>query len=53
MSNWFTVDKDGLAQILEKRGKGFAVLELIQNAWDEDGVTRVDVRVDRINGSPF
>lgn len=32
--DWFTVDKQGLAKLLEKRGKAFAVFELIQNAWD-------------------
>lgn len=31
---WFEVDKDGLAKLLERKGKAFAVLELIQNAWD-------------------
>lgn len=40
---WFEVDKAGLAKLLEDRGKAFAVLELIQNAWDAEGVTRVDV----------
>lgn len=38
----FTVDKKGLAKLLERRGKEFAVTELIQNAWDED-TTRVEV----------
>lgn len=35
MSSWFAVDREGLSQILERRGKAFAVLELISNAWDE------------------
>jgi hypothetical protein len=39
---WFSVDKQGLAQILERRGRSFAVLELISNSWDQN-VTRVDV----------
>lgn len=34
--DWFTVDKTGLAKLLEKKGKAFAVFELIQNAWDTD-----------------
>lgn len=38
----FEVDKTGLAKILERRGKHFAVAELIQNAWDEDA-TEVEV----------
>jgi hypothetical protein len=38
---WFAVDKQGLAKILERKGKEFALLELIQNAWDEPGVNKV------------
>lgn len=38
----FVVDKAGLAKILERRGKAFAAIELIQNAWDEE-TTQVDV----------
>lgn len=34
--DWFTVDKTGLAKLLDKRGKSFALFELIQNAWDTD-----------------
>jgi hypothetical protein len=40
---WFAVDRAGLGKILRRRGIEFAVFELIQNAWDEDGVTRVEV----------
>ena len=43
MRDWFTVDKDGLAKVLGRRGKAFAVLELIQNAWDAPGATQVEV----------
>lgn len=39
---WFAVDRKGLAQILERRGKAFAVLELLSNAWDQN-VTHVTV----------
>jgi len=35
----FEVDKEGLAKILERRGKEFAVTELVQNAWDENTKT--------------
>lgn len=35
-NNWFTVDKEGLAQLLGGRPKGTIVTELVQNAWDED-----------------
>ena len=40
-SAWFEVDKQGLAKILERKGKEFALMELIQNAWDEPGVSKV------------
>ena len=35
-SNWFDVDRKGLAKLLERRGKEFLVFELIQNAWDQN-----------------
>jgi len=35
------VDLAGLRQLVERRGKSFALLELLQNCWDEQGVTRV------------
>lgn len=38
--DWFDVDVDGLAKLLERRGKAFALFELVQNAYDED-CTRV------------
>jgi hypothetical protein len=40
---WFEVDRAGLAKILKRKGIEFAVFELIQNAWDEAGVTSVHV----------
>jgi hypothetical protein len=39
---WFDVDKSGLAKLLERRGRAFAVIELVQNAWDT-GATEVSV----------
>ncbi|HEX7600664.1 MAG TPA: hypothetical protein VF316_03625, partial [Polyangiaceae bacterium] len=39
---WFSVDKAGLAKLLDRRGKAFAVCELISNAWDTS-TTAVDV----------
>lgn len=42
-SNWFSVDKEGLAKIMARKGKEFAIFELIQNCWDENGVTHVTV----------
>src|SRR5213076_574706 len=46
MNNWFEVDRQGLAQILERKGKEFALFELIQNGWDEPGVTKVTVSLE-------
>ena len=46
MKNWFEVDRHGLAQILERKGKEFVLFELIQNGWDEPGVTEVSVTLD-------
>lgn len=50
--NWFEVDRAGLGALLERRGKWFALLELIQNAYDEPGVTTVSVLLDPIPGRP-
>jgi hypothetical protein len=49
---WFEVDHEGLAQVLERRGKAFVLFELIGNAWDEKA-TEVDVTLERIAGSKF
>ena len=46
MKNWFEVDKQGLARILERKGKEFVVFELVQNCWDEPGVTKVTVSLE-------
>lgn len=43
MKDWFTVDKEGLAKVLGRRDKAFALMELIQNAWDAEGVSLVEV----------
>lgn len=45
MNNWFEINKEGLAKILARKGKEFALFELIQNAWDEPGVTTVEVKL--------
>ena len=49
----FEVDKRGLEKLLERRGREFAVLELVQNALDERGVTRVDVRIEPVPGTRY
>lgn len=46
--DWFQVDRKGLAALLERKGKSFALFELVQNAWDENGVSRVDVNLHAI-----
>lgn len=50
---WFEVDKEGLSKLLERRGKGWVVAELIQNAWDESKTTRVEVELEPIPGRPL
>lgn len=49
-TNWFAVDRDGLAKLLAQRGREFAVLELVQNGLDEPGVTSVTVKLAPIEG---
>jgi len=51
MSNWFDVDKAGLAKLLAGRSKAFVLYELLQNAWDEPNVKRVDVTVEPVAGT--
>ena len=48
MKNWFEVDRQGLAKILERKGKEFALFELAQNAFDEPGVTKVSVTLEHL-----
>lgn len=43
---WLEVDIDGLRQTLRRKGKAFAIFELIQNGWDEDA-TEVNVTLSR------
>lgn len=40
------VDKAGLANVLARRGPEFVIYELLQNAFDEDGVTEVGVEIE-------
>lgn len=50
MAGWFDVDKNGLKQLLENKPKGFILRELIQNAWDEPGVTECKVSIAPVPG---
>lgn len=47
----FDVDRDGLAAILERRGRSFALAELVANAWDS-GTDRVDVTIEPLANVP-
>lgn len=49
---WFTVDKAGLAKLLDKRGKSFAIFELLQNAWDTSA-KRVTLTINVLPGRPM
>ena len=49
---WFDVDKAGLAKLLERKGKAFAIYELVQNAWDEN-TKHVTITLARMPGSPY
>ena len=48
---FFEVSKEGLAKLLERRGKSFAVLELVQNCWDQN-VTTVTVKLTPVDNKP-
>jgi len=53
-NQWFDVDKEGLAKILERRGgKAFIIYELLQNSWDEPGVTQVDATLIPVPNRPL
>lgn len=49
MAKWFEADKEGLGKLLRRRGIAFGVIELIQNAFDEDS-TEVRVNLTKIPG---
>lgn len=42
-TEWFTVDRKGLARKLSRKTKAFAIFELVQNAWDATAVTTVKI----------
>jgi len=51
-TQWFTVDKAGLAAVATRRGTAPLLLEPVQNSWDEEGVSFVSVDLSPINGKP-
>ena len=47
---WLEVNAKGMRQLLAGRDKAFILRELVQNAWDEPGVTEVNVTLKKIPG---
>lgn len=52
MKQWFDVDKTGLGKQAEELSKGRLIGELVQNALDEAGVTRIDIQLAPVPGRP-
>lgn len=52
-NSWINVDLAGLAATLSRNGKSFILSELLRNAWDEFGVTKVDVTTTKVAGRPL
>lgn len=50
---WFDVDRAGLGRQAEEQGKGRMLGELVQNALDEQGVTRIDITLAVVPGRPL
>jgi hypothetical protein len=50
--DWFSVDKNGLAKLLTRKGIEFVLFELMQNAWDSDART-TDITLKRIPRSKY
>jgi hypothetical protein len=47
-SSWLEIDIVGLRRTLERKGKAWAIFELVQNSWDTDA-TQVDVTLTKPN----
>lgn len=50
--DWFSVDKEGLAKLVDRRGRAFVLHELIQNCWDTKA-ERITVALVPIPGRPL
>jgi hypothetical protein len=50
MSNWFDVDKSGLAKVQAEKEKFFVVQELVSNAFDEN-IKLCEINFNRIDGT--
>ena len=51
--HWFDVDRSGLGRQAEELGRGRLIGELVQNALDEDGVTRIAITLALVPGRPL
>ncbi len=51
-NSWFQVDRKGLAMLIEGRSKASILFELVQNAWDTDGGTQIDITIQKLPGRP-
>jgi len=51
-ASWFEVDKAGLAQLVERKGKVFILHELLQNAWDCKAAGTVRIMTEPVTGKP-
>lgn len=50
-NSWFEIDKKGLAKLLARKGgKVWILHELLQNCWDEEGCTKVEVSLIPVDG---
>src|SRR5580765_1522266 len=44
---WFDVDREGLAKLMERRGKAFVLHELVQNCLDTEA-TKIEIQVEAL-----
>lgn len=51
-NGWFDVDVAGLRQLMAGREKSFVIKELLQNAFDEEGVSFVRLLLEPLPGRP-
>lgn len=51
MPNWFDIDKQGLAKLMDGRPKSFIIAEMYQNPVDTNA-KRVEMRLEKLPGTP-
>lgn len=51
MPNWFDIDKQGLAKLMDGRPKSFIIGEMYQNCVDTDA-KQVEIRLEKLAGTP-